>query len=97
MQHLQKHGKCGALYKAIREIEKANAQVRAKVEHSFRVIKRQFDYTKVRFRALIKNTVQMVTLFAPSNLWMVRRISLLMQERFASDTENGCCVVVCSG
>src|SRR5690606_36555843 len=44
------------LYKAKRKIEKAKAQVRAKVEHPFRVIKRQFGYTKVRFRGLAKNT-----------------------------------------
>ncbi|MEO4045843.1 transposase, partial [Pseudomonas sp. CAU 1711] len=42
-------------------------------EHPFRVIKRQFGYTKVRFRGLAKNTAQLVTLFALSNLWMVRR------------------------
>ncbi len=48
----KKHGKRSALYKAIRKIEKAKAQVRAKVEHPFRVIKRQLGYTKVRFRAL---------------------------------------------
>lgn len=69
----KKHGKRSALYKAIRKIEKAKAQVRAKVEHPFRVIKRQFGYTKVRFRGLAKNTAQMVTLFALSNLWMARR------------------------
>ncbi|MCD1610441.1 transposase, partial [Stutzerimonas kunmingensis] len=54
-------------------IEKAKAQVRAKVEHPFRVIKRQFGYVKVRFRGLAKNTAQLVTLFALSNLWMARR------------------------
>ncbi|MQT88725.1 transposase, partial [Pseudomonas helleri] len=69
----KKHGKRSVLYKAIRKIEKAKAQVRAKVEHPFRVIKRQFGYTKVRFRGLVKNTAQMVTLFALSNLWMARR------------------------
>jgi IS5 family transposase len=47
--------------------------VRAKVEHPFRVIKRQFGYVKVRFRGLAKNTAQLVTLFALSNLWMARR------------------------
>ena len=52
------------------------AQVRAKVEHPFRVIKRQFGYTKVRFRGLAKNTAQLVTLFALSNLWMARRYLL---------------------
>ncbi|WP_420492606.1 transposase [Pseudomonas savastanoi] len=69
----KKHGKRSVLYKAIRKIEKAKAQVRAKVEHPFRVIKRQFGYEKVRFRGLAKNTAQMVTLFALSNLWMARR------------------------
>ena len=72
----KKHGKRSALYKAIRKIEKAKAQVRAKVEHPLRVIKRQFGYTKVRLRGLVKNTAQMVTLFALSNLWMARRHSL---------------------
>jgi IS5 family transposase len=60
--------KRSALYKAKRKIEKAKAQVRAKVEPPFRVIKRQFGYTKVRFRGLVKNTAQLVTLFALSNL-----------------------------
>lgn len=64
------------MYKALRKIEKAKAQIRAKVEHSFRVIKRQFGYTKVRFRGLAKNTAQMVRLFALSNLWMARRYLL---------------------
>ena len=36
------------LYKAKRKIEKAKTQVRAKVEHPFRVIKRQFGYVKTR-------------------------------------------------
>ena len=72
----KKHGKCSVLYKAIRKIERAKAQVRSKVEHPFRVIKRQFGYTKVRFRGLVKNTAQMVTLFALSNLWMARRYLL---------------------
>ena len=54
------------------KIEKAKAAIRAKVEHPFRVIKRQFGYVKTRYRGLKKNTAQLVTLFALSNLWMVR-------------------------
>ena len=54
-------------------LEKWKASVRAKVEHPFRVLKRQFGYTKVRYRGLAKNTAQLVTLFALSNLWMARR------------------------
>ncbi|MGG4645801.1 IS5 family transposase [Pseudomonas aeruginosa] len=69
----KKLSKRSALYKAKRKIEKAKAQVRARVEHPFRVIKRQFGYVKTRFRGLAKNTAQLVTLFALSNLWMVRR------------------------
>jgi IS5 family transposase len=56
-----------------RKIEYVNAQVRAKIEHPFQVIKRQFDYTKVRFRGLTRNTVQQTTLFALSNPWMMRK------------------------
>ena len=54
-------------------IEQMNASIRAKVEHPFRVLKRQFGFTKVRYRGLAKNTAQIVTLFALSNLWMARR------------------------
>jgi len=46
--------------------------VRAKVEHPFRIIKRQFGRAKVRYRGLVKNTAQLYTLFALPNLWMVR-------------------------
>lgn len=60
-----KHGKRSVLYKAVRKIERANAQVRAKVEHPFRVIKRQYSYTKVRFRGSAKNTAQIVTSVRP--------------------------------
>lgn len=34
--------------------------------------KRQFGYVKVRYRGLKKNTAQITTLFALSNLWMAR-------------------------
>jgi transposase, IS5 family len=54
-------------------VEKMKASIRAKVEHPFRVLKRQFGFTKVRYRGLKKNTAQIVTLFALSNLWMARR------------------------
>jgi hypothetical protein len=40
--------------------------------HPFRVIKRQFGFVKVRYRGLAKNTAQLETLCALSNLWMVR-------------------------
>lgn len=55
------------------QIERLKAQVRAKGEHAFRVVKRQFGYVKVRYRGLAKNTAQLRTLFALANLWMARR------------------------
>ena len=54
------------------QAEKLKAGVRARVEHPFRVIKRQFGHVKVRYRGLKKNTAQLFTLFALSNLWMMR-------------------------
>ena len=67
---LDKETKLGAM---LDKIEKLKAGIRAKVEHPFRVIKRQFGFTKVRYRGLLKNTAQLVTLFALSNLWMARQ------------------------
>jgi len=64
------------LHLALRRIERAKARIRAKVEHPFRVIKCQFGYIKVCFRGLAKNTAQPMTMFALSNLWMVRRFLL---------------------
>lgn len=58
------------------KLEQAKAHIRAKVEHPFRVIKRQFGHVKVRYRGLLKNTALLHTLFVLSNLWMVRRTLL---------------------
>jgi IS5 family transposase len=55
------------------QVERIKASIRAKVEHPFRVIKRQFGRVKVRYRSLPKNTAQLQTLFALANLWMVRK------------------------
>jgi IS5 family transposase len=65
----------------LQKLEHSKASVRAKVEHPFRVIKRQFGLMKVRFRGLQKNTAQLLTLFALSNLWMARRQLLLGEVR----------------
>ena len=72
---VQKHMPWGAVTE---QVEKLKASVRAKVEHPFRVIKCQFGFTKVRYKGLAKNTAQLMTLFALSNLWMAR--SGLMQR-----------------
>ena len=61
------------------QLERLKASIRAKVEHPFRVVKRQFGHVKVRYRGLAKNTAQLHTLFALSNLWMVRRTLMAAQ------------------
>ncbi|ALF90951.1 hypothetical protein RSUY_46490 (plasmid) [Ralstonia solanacearum] len=62
----------------IGQVERIKAGIRAKVEHPFRVIKRQFGHLLARYRGLVKNTQQLHTLFALSNLWMMR--GQLMRE-----------------
>ena len=61
-----------------RKNEYEKASVRAKVEHPFRVIKRQFGLVRVRFKGLAKNTAHVITLFALSNLWMARKKLMAM-------------------
>ena len=71
----EKTGRLGALKD---KAEHLKASVRAKVEHPFRVIKRQFGHVKVRYRGLAKNTAQLETLFALANLWMARKQLLVL-------------------
>lgn len=59
-----------------RGLNHAIAKLRAIGEHPFRILKRQFGYTKVRYRGLEKNTAQLVTLFALGNLYQARRALL---------------------
>ncbi len=47
------------------------ASVRAKVEHPFLVVKRDFGFTKTRYRGLEKNLNHLHMLFASSN-WLMR-------------------------
>jgi IS5 family transposase len=67
---LNKNSPWGSL---LDKAEQLKASIRAKVEHPFRVIKCQFGFTKVRYKGLAKNTAQLMTLFALSNVWMARR------------------------
>jgi IS5 family transposase len=55
------------------QFKKIKASIRAKVEHSFRVIKCKFGHHKVRYRGLAKTTSQLLVMFATSKLWTVRK------------------------
>lgn len=70
---MRKAPKGGALHPIDEDINRIIAMVRARVEHPFRVIKRQFGYLKTRYRGLAKNRAQLFTLFALGNLFLARR------------------------
>ena len=59
------------------EIEKrknrTKARVRAKVEWPFRIVKRVFGFTKVRYRGLKKNHQWLCAAFALANLYKNRK------------------------
>ena len=63
----------GKLKKLTEELEKVKAQVRARVEHPFAIIKNLFKYRKVRYRGLAKNTAQLHSLFALANIILAGR------------------------
>jgi IS5 family transposase len=70
----------GRIKELTKELERLKAQVRAKVEHVFHVVKNLFGFRKVRYRGLAKNTAQLHTLFALANLVLAKR-SLLAAGR----------------
>ena len=82
----------GSRHRKLTESERSRnrnkSRVRAKVEHSFGIIKRRFGFTKVRYRGLDKNTNRLFVACALSNLVMVKQTLLKrrrmeMQERYA--------------
>lgn len=52
------------------------SSVRSKVEHPFQVLNCQWNYNKVRYRGLFKNTMHLFSLFALINLFRVRKTLL---------------------
>jgi IS5 family transposase len=56
-----------------RRKNRTKSRVRAKVEHVFRVLKRQFGFDRVRYRGLKKNAHRMFTCLALVNLYIVRK------------------------
>ena len=54
-----------------RDLESRKASVRAKVEHPFLIVKRDFGFTKTRYRGIAKNLNHLQVLFASAN-WLMR-------------------------
>ena len=54
-----------------RGVQSRQASVRAKVEHPFLILKRDFGFTKTRYRGLAKNLNHLAVAFASAN-WLMR-------------------------
>jgi IS5 family transposase len=63
----------GTLKHLLTQLERTKAQIRARVEHPFHVVKNLFRHCKVRYKGLAKNVAQLTTLFALANLVIARR------------------------
>jgi IS5 family transposase len=74
-------GRCKELVTAL---ERAKAQIRARVEHPFHVIKNLFRYRKVRYKGLAKNEAQLFSLFALANIVIASKRLLALQAQGAS-------------
>ena len=64
-------GKLATMAEPDRQSESRKASVRAKVEHPFLIVKRDFGFTKTRYRGLSKNLNHLNVLFASAN-WLMR-------------------------
>jgi len=69
----------GRVDEVIREENRVKSHIRSRVEHVFAVVKLKFGYTKVRYRGIKKNANQVLTLYALSNLFLLRRRLLVTQ------------------
>ncbi len=64
----------GAVKDLLIAVERAKAQILARVEHPFHVIKNLFGHRKVRYKGLFKNTAQLFSLFGLANLVFARKL-----------------------
>ena len=60
-------------------LERVKAQIRARVEHPFHIVKNLFGHKKLRYRGLVKNGAQLTVMFALANLVLLKRPLLTLQ------------------
>lgn len=68
------------LTEADKRKNRTKSGVRAKVEHIFRILKRQFGFTKVRYRGLDKNANHLFAAFALVNIVLAKRRLLRLAQ-----------------
>ena len=74
----------GPLKALVQAVERTKAQIRARVEHPFHVVKNLFRHKKVRYKGLAKNGAQLYSLFGLANLVIAKRTLLAPDTRGAS-------------
>jgi transposase, IS5 family len=74
----------GPLKDLVIAVERTKAQIRARVEHPFHVVKNLFHYKKVRYKGLAKNTAQLYSLFSLANLVIAKKKIIALQAQGAS-------------
>jgi IS5 family transposase len=68
----------GTIKTLTKALERVKAQIRARVEHPFHVVKNLFHYKKVRYKGLAKNGAQLYALFGLTNLVIAKKALLAM-------------------
>lgn len=63
----------GAIKTLTKALERVKAQIRARVEHPFHVVKNLFHYKKTRYKGLAKNEKQLYSLFGLANLVIAKK------------------------
>jgi len=71
----------GTIKTLTQALERVKAQIRARVEHPFHVVKNLFHYKKVRYKGLAKNEAQLYSLFGLANLVIAKQKLLDMELR----------------
>ena len=56
-----------------RIVNRIKSKVRSRVEHVFAVVKRQFGFSKVRYRGLAKNATRAFVVLGLANIYLARR------------------------
>jgi len=79
-------GALKAMHPHEQAIESRKASIRAKVEHVFLIVKRDFGFTKTRYRGLAKNLNRLQIALASANLLMTARAAVIQTRLTAAVT-----------
>ena len=70
----QRVRKGGVTKELERRVNRAKSRVRARAEHVFGVVKRLWEFCKVRYRGLAKNATRSFVALGLANVYLARRV-----------------------